>query len=717
MTRVFFSLFFLYLGLLPAFAGDQSDRTGDVFSREDSLRRVIEQRTLSDSLLMDAFLELAWSLRSSNPATAVEYVSEGLSLADQLGYTRVYGRALVDIGSLYWRMGNFNQALDYYLEARQVFSQEGDTFGYARTLSSIGNVYGGQGHLDMALEYYFNALRLYEQQDSIASAASVLNNIGLVFQRQGNLDLAEEYHLRSLSIKNEYGNEQGQAFSLNNLGAVSQERGHYAKALEYFRASLEIRERYQDTREMASSTRNIGNLYLQKGEHQQAIEYLRASLDLFSKVDDQVNIARNYFLLGEVVLEMGSLRQAYHFFNRSLTLALEVGLPAMISDNYRKMSQIQAMLGNYREAYRFQEEYVALQDSIYDEEGRRRVIELQVMYDRERKEREIDLLRKSYQISTLNLEKQRLFRNFLLLFVGLVFILLVIIYNRFLVTSKTNQMLEVKKEEISHSNLMLQELNTRLMEQRDKVEDLNARLKQSERHLIESNKTKDKFFSIISHDLRNPFASIVSFSRILKRDIHQLSGEDLQELALELDKSVLKINDLLENLLYWSRSQTGKISYQPEYFEIKDIVRDNVHLFDSTAREKNIEVLDHVQAGLKVWGDVNMTNTVMRNIFSNALKYTSPGGKVEMKSFVRNGMVEISVIDDGMGISAEDQRKLFRVDSLHTTYGTLEEKGSGLGLLICKEFVEKQGGRIFFSSQPGEGAEFTFTLPARDTVT
>jgi signal transduction histidine kinase len=211
--------------------------------------------------------------------------------------------------------------------------------------------------------------------------------------------------------------------------------------------------------------------------------------------------------------------------------------------------------------------------------------------------------------------------------------------------------------------------------------------------------------------LRNPFASIVSFSRILKRDIQNMEKDELRELAYELDKSVLKINNLLENLLQWSRSQTGKIKYHPEYLVLKDIVRDNVNLFSGNSREKNIRMVDHVDDDVVVFADMNMTNTVVRNLLSNALKYTQSGGKIELSTKVNSGKVYISIADNGVGISPENIKKLFRVDTLHTTYGTSDEKGSGLGLLLCKEFVEKQGGEISLESKEGEGTVFTFSLP------
>ena len=711
MPRV--SLISLYL-LLSVFSleGALRDDFQDApEARLDSLRMLVEEQTVSDSLFMDALLNYAWSIRSSNPGQALAYARRGLAIAENNDYHLVAARALTDIGLIYWRMGNFTMAYDFILEARQIFEREGYEFGVARVITSMGIIFSGQGYYDNALEYHFRALRIYEESDSIARTASVLNNIGTTYYRQGDYEMAEVYHMRSLEIKEYFGDERGKAFSLNNLGQIYKARGQYPEALEHYLAALEIREKLKETRERAQTTRNIGYLYFKMGNHSEAIENLNVARELFVQVNDHMGIALVYHQLGEVYADTGSLIRADRFYNESLRIAIRIGSHSLIADNYRKLSELMAQRGNYESAYNLQKQFLAIQDSIYDEESRRRVIELQLMYDRERKEGEIELLRKVNQINELNLEKQRLLRNFLLLFLALILVTLFIIYNRFLAISKANTQLELQKIEIVKKNKKLQDLNTKIMEQKKEVEELNTKLRISETNLLEINKTKDKFFSIISHDLRNPFASIVSFSRILKRDIKNLTIEELQQLAMELDKSVLKINSLLENLLQWSRSQTGKISYNPESFQLKDIIRDNVNLFSGPAREKGLEISDRVTNDVVVWGDVNMTNTIVRNLLSNAIKYTPSGGSIHVSSKQRNGMLEISVTDSGVGISPENQQKLFRVDTLHTTFGTHDEKGSGLGLLLCKEFVEKQGGSISIQSEPGKGSVFTFTIP------
>ncbi len=699
----------LFAGEVMAVDFFQEEQT----ARADSLRKVLEQEAVPDSLRMDALIHLGRELRTFNPTTALEHTQEALVIAETLNYPAITGRVLTDIGHLYWRLGEFNTAYDYLLEARSIFRRENIPEGYARTLNHFGVLLSGRGYYDKGLEHYYQALNIYEDLNLLSRQAIVMNNIGMTYQLQDDLDLAEEYHMRSLAISKEANNERGMAYSLNNLASLSFVRGNHEEAQAYFEAALEIRQRYPDFRALAETRREIGIFYSETADHKKALEELYLARGLYDRISDDHNLARVDNILGDVYTARGQLLQAEHYFNQSLAAAERIGLPSTISKNYLGLSKLMAMRDDYTNAYNYQEKYLAIQDSIYDAKSKRRALELKMLYDRKRKESEIALLRKTKQINELNLEKQRLFQNLLLLIILIILILLVLIYYRYVEVRRTNRMLEAQKEEITRKNQQLHDLNNKLLRQKKELDELNKNLKKSERHLISVNKTKDRFFSIISHDLRNPFASIVSFSRILKRDINTLTKEELQELTVELDKSVLKINSLLENLLQWSQTQTGKIKYKPELFVVKDLIRDNVNLLSIRAREKSIDITDKVVDHLVVWGDVNMTNTIIRNLLSNALKYSYPGGRVTLNSRKLNAMVEISIADDGTGIPEEDQEKLFRVDSLYTTLGTNDEKGSGLGLLLCKEFVKKQGGDIAFESTKGKGSVFSFTIPLK----
>jgi signal transduction histidine kinase len=228
--------------------------------------------------------------------------------------------------------------------------------------------------------------------------------------------------------------------------------------------------------------------------------------------------------------------------------------------------------------------------------------------------------------------------------------------------------------------------------------------------LQELNSTKDKFFRIIGHDLRGPMGHMIQFSELIRDNYEDLNKEIILKLAKMVNESSLRNLKLLENLLEWARSQTGSISFVPEQFSISELVRDNIELVREEADRKGIEIPTPVLYEGSVFADRNMINTVIRNLLSNAVKFTRTSGKIEIINQLVKGKLIVSVKDSGVGISNEDIRKLFRIDVEHSTVGTDNEKGTGIGLILCKEFIDRHNGSMWVDSKLGEGTTFSFSL-------
>ncbi len=241
---------------------------------------------------------------------------------------------------------------------------------------------------------------------------------------------------------------------------------------------------------------------------------------------------------------------------------------------------------------------------------------------------------------------------------------------------------------------------------------LNSKLLENEAQLKELNRSKDRFFSIIAHDLKGPFQGLLGYSQILSRDLKLLSIEEISDLAKNLHQSANQLFKLLENLLSWTRLQRGKIERTPINFDLELLVNQNIELNTARAKQKEIDLLIDIKPNTFVFADVNMVNTIIRNLISNALKFTYRGGSITIRTEnISNEEVEIQVIDTGIGIQADKIDCLFRIDSYYTTPGTENEEGTGLGLVLCKELVEKNMGSIFVDSVLGKGTKFIITLP------
>ncbi len=236
-------------------------------------------------------------------------------------------------------------------------------------------------------------------------------------------------------------------------------------------------------------------------------------------------------------------------------------------------------------------------------------------------------------------------------------------------------------------------------------------LKENQKHLLELNATKDKLFSIIAHDLRTPFCSILGFSELLIEDAKDFDALETEEYLKIINTSTKNTLVLLDNLLNWAKSQTGQLIYKPEKIILSSIIGEIIDNSNSTAKIKNISVNQMQTDEIAVDADKNMLKTVFRNLISNAIKFTKSGGNITVSAISKQNQVEISISDNGVGINGKTLEKIFEAATNITTKGTAEEQGSGLGLILCKEFVEKHGGKIWVESEVGKGSHFKFTLP------
>lgn len=231
------------------------------------------------------------------------------------------------------------------------------------------------------------------------------------------------------------------------------------------------------------------------------------------------------------------------------------------------------------------------------------------------------------------------------------------------------------------------------------------------KELKELNATKDKFFNIIAHDLRSPFTSIIGFSSLLVEKMKERDFEGIEELAVIVQTSSKRAFNLLSNLLDWARTQTGKIEFNPGYIDLNVLINEAIEITNDTAKQKSISINKELPVKALLSVDKAMISTVLRNLLSNAIKFTNEGGEVLISGELNNNEFVVIVSDNGVGIEQTDLENLFRIDIKHITEGTSKERGTGLGLILCKEFVEKHGGKIWVESEAGVGTTFKFTLP------
>ncbi|TAH18754.1 MAG: hypothetical protein EAZ08_10480 [Cytophagales bacterium] len=454
---------------------------------------------------------------------------------------------------------------------------------------------------------------------------------------------------------------------------------------------------------------NIGDSYFYEKKYEKAIPYLYEDLksSLLSqknRVNENAMITMNR--IAAAYTHLGKMDSA-KIFKDSLEKNLpKVNLPSLTKEFYEVSALYFQKKGDFTSAFSYLNRYLTFSDSMNKVENINEANKLETQitaeYQRKNTLKELEVQKAENEL-----------KNKVFIVVTLVFLLLAsLIYALYTVNNdkiKANTLLNLQKADISAKNEELSQINEELKNTLDVVANQNKAITAQSNELSELNQLKDKLFSIISHDLRSPLGAMKGVLTILA--MGGLSDEEIQMISKDIKKRLDGLDYTLNNLLVWSKSQmSGSISFK-EKIEIQSLINGKINLFIANAEAKNIKLINLVPEHTFVCADLNHLRLVFRNLLSNAIKFTPENGKIEVVSTDNEEFVQIGVRDSGIGMTEEQLQKLFNRNTHFTTRGTKDEKGTGLGLLLCKEFIEKDGGRIWVESRPNQGSTFFVELP------
>lgn len=612
-----------------------------------------------------------------------EYLQPGLLLSREIGYEKGIVGAMNSLGAISMNLGDYDTALQFFAEALALIREQGDKEKIAKLEMNIASLYTSQGDYDKAVEYFFASLGVFEEIGDEPMVARTLNNIAIAYHSWENYDKALEYYQKSLATYERLEDLTGTAVPLNNIGEIYKDRGDYDIALDYYLRSLTLAEKSGNPQYIAIAQQGAGEAFEGLGNYDLAGDYLLKALHNFQQIGYQEGVARTYLTLGRIALQKKESGKAREYLEKCLGLAEKISIKDLLKDVYDLFSQMYVAEGNYRNALEFYRSYSEIKDSIFKETSSRKLAELDIKYATASREKEISLLKNENNIRKLQA---------LILLICLIFLVLLAI------TMFSKNRLKTKV------NRQLQEANIQITRQKEELERMNQ-------ELAEANATKNKFFSIIAHDLKNAFNSLRAGSRLLSEDISTYDTETIKSLAREIRASSEKIFSLLQNLLEWAKVSTGRINISPEEINLKDLIRENMRLNEGLAAAKQITLQEDIESDIRIFADKNMLNSVVQSLIHNAIKFSYPDSKVRVETRKLNGDVQVAVIDHGIGIRNEDMDKLFRIDQQFVVTGTANEKGTGLGLVVCREFVELNKGRIWIESEHEKGTRVYFTIP------
>ncbi len=648
----------------------------------DSLnKRIINSPDTSKVIL---YIELMKQYAFADFNKSLEYGNKALKLSQDINYKFGVAKSLNGIGIIYNLKGNIPTAIEYYKKSLKMREAIGDKIEIAGSLNNIGIAYFNTGKYTEALKYYLKALKLREEIGNQDDISGSYNNIGSLYMDMDEFDKALEFYNKALNIRKNSTDKNDLANTLSNIGAVYSKKGEDEKALPYYQRALKLQNANGNKKESALTLNNIGIVYSKKKKYNQALEYLQSAYKIRHDLDDKSGEAETLNNLAFLLKDMGNLSEALKDGLAALKIAQEINAKSMEKSIDKNLSLIYAKLNDFKAAYDYQDKYLTLSDSLLNLKRSKQMEEMQNQYSEGQNELQIKLQK-------AELKHQRLY---IYIFSGsliLLVILAVILIKNNKDKQKTNILLENQKSELA-----------------DQQEIIN----QKNKDLEETNSIKDKLFAVIAHDLRNPFASLKGLVDLL--NMKELTISEFKEYVSELESDLNSTSNLLDNLLTWSVSQIEERKSKPSKLDLTQVTDSQISVVKKLAENKSINLINKVEAETFAIADPDMINLVVRNLLTNAIKFTGEKGLITISSNKRNGYIEVSVSDNGIGIPPAEQNKLFDISAKSSSKGTKGERGSGLGLGLCKEFIETNGGKIWVHSVPGAGSTFTFQLRSAD---
>lgn len=671
LSKRYISFIFSCLALLPI---KNSFSQGKI----DSLENVLKNSS-SDSIRLTALIQLSKAYQYKDFSKAGEYSNQALEITHKKNWYWGRTQALTQAGFLTTIQGDYSSAIKYDNENFQLVISSGDSTAIAEALNNIGNDYIELGKYDEAYYYFTQSYRIARQIDDSLKMTVAIFNTGTVLTELAQYDLALDHFKVSLEISKNIDDLDGIAFYHDAMGDVYLRKKEFDKSEGYLMQALKfIRDRNLTVIE-PKALKHLAQLNFEKGELTKALAYYDTAKHVYEQTDNGFGNAEVNLGVSQILTAQGAFDNAQALIQQSLETAKQFNAERMEIDCYKQLSELAEMRGDYKTALAFHKNYKQLEDSLFSHEMLERVFQDQLRSKIETKDFEIAALSRAQTEKDTELKREEFLRNVLVVLMALTAILLFTVYRSGQRRIRINKMLIEHQEEIKKRSLELEQLN----------------------------QVKDKFFSIISHDLRSPINALSGILNLLENK--HLTPEEFGQLTKELKIQFDHTRTLINNLLDWALLQMDKLRIQPEKINLSSVVESNFKLL-SSLHLKEMRLINLVQDGVTGWGDQNMINLVFRNLILNAIKFSEAGGLIEVSAETEGTHYVMSVKDYGVGIRPEVQKILFDKTSGYTTRGTANEKGTGLGLILCKEFIEKNGGQIWLESEVGKGSTFYFTI-------
>lgn len=574
-----------------------------------------------------------------------------------------------------------DSSIFYASKIDSLSSQIGFTKGHVLALNSLGNAHWAKGSLKDGLSYFIQSKEAAIEMKDDHLIAKNIGSMGLIYRAAGNHKAALSYYRQALPLFITLQNGERIAVTYNNMGKCFLEMAEYDSATHYFNLAYPLARTHRPGM-IPILTFNHSDVFFRKKDYAQAEQYLKTSLKTSHSFKDERMIIRSKQMLAEIKLSQDSINYAKSLALDAVQKAETTTVKELMYLCYKTLSHVYAKNNNYDSAYHFLNLFNLYKDSIQDEGIQEKINFL----DFEQQQKEIMMLTKEKEIEQEMRLKQRASIYILSALLIVIAILAIILYRSKHQKTTDNKLLQFKNDEINRQK-------EEMAAQANKLQNLNQ--------------LKNKLFSIISHDLKSPLNSLSGSLELVQRGL--IDSNEFKTFLPELIKNVSYTNTLLDNLLHWAKNQLEGPEINPENINLKKIAGLKIELLRHQAEHKKVKLNNEISEDTIVFADEIMIQIVLQNLLSNAIKFCRPGDEIFLRLDYQTEYVVTCIQDTGTGIDEENLEKVFSETSF-STRGTANEKGTGLGLMLCKDFVEKNGGKIWVESTPGGGSTFYFSL-------
>lgn len=646
---------------------------------QDSLKDELSHAK-NDSIRFRILIRLSINLTYQDNKQAQGYSNEAMDIANKHDWPWAKAIAYFDRGSLSDFYGDYTTSLESYNKALQTYLTGSDSASICTAYLNVGNAYIELGKLE---EAYFHSKKAFEWsqklKDTLSMAISV-HNLAVIYSNLHQLDIAVQHFRVSADYSKIANDVEGPVYNHHELGRAYLLAGKFDKALEHLAMAVYQSKKLPVTILIPKTYQSMAELLLKTKKYKECLLYYDSAIQVFKSTDNHFGQAECNLGKSRVLAAQGKFKEANEIAQHSLKKANDLKAQVLEFDCHLALAEIAESQGDFKAALLHNKHAQQARDSLTSVNVMSDIFESEFEMRSQKKDAEIANLSKQKEKSATELKRQEFLRNIFAVVFALTIVLLYSVYRS-------------GRRKVEMNDLLIQH---------------QAEIEKRTQELEELNKVKDKFFSIISHDLRSPINSLSGLLDLMEKN--EIKAEELPLLTVEMRKQFNHTKTLINNLLDWTLLQMNKVSIKKEKILLKGLIDGNIKLLSSMSSKKTT-FNNEVNETLTAFADQNMINLVFRNLILNGIKFTESTGTIKISAVQEENFIKVSIADNGVGIAPDIQKVLFDKTTGYSTRGTANEKGTGLGLILCKEFVERNGGKIWLESEVGKGSTFFVTIP------